>query len=135
MKTILFVCTGNTCRSPMAAALYRAMGGVSMSAGLHADAGAPASYNARLAMAARGLSLNGHRAAQVTEDMVRAADLVVCMTPRHLQALRERYPAYADKIICMPLPVPDPYGGSEADYIACAGIIQRGLEQLVGDAP
>ena len=131
MKKILFVCTGNTCRSPMAAALYGAMGGEGASAGLYAEEGAPASANARFVMASRGLDLQSHRAANVTEDMVRQADLTVGMTPRHALALKERFPAYADKITAMPVPVPDPYGHGEGTYYDCMYAIEDGLRELL----
>ncbi len=119
-KRLLFVCTGNTCRSPMAAALWRQMGGEAESAGLYAREGEPASANAVWAMDELGLDLTGHTARTVTEEMLRAADAAVCMTAGHAQALCARFPSMKDKVFVMPLEIPDPFGGDAEEYRACA---------------
>ncbi len=128
MKKLLFVCTGNTCRSPMAAALWRKMGGEAASAGLSAPSGAPASDNALEVMAAEGIDLSPHRSRPVTEDLVLRADLVYGMTEAHALRLQARFPAYADRVRAMPVEVPDPYGGSPEDYRSAARRIREALE-------
>ena len=116
----LFVCTGNTCRSPMAAALWGRLGGVGASAGLYARDGEPASANAVRVMEEMGLDLSGHRAQTVTESMVRDADAVFGMTETHAAALAARFPAQRGKIRPLPLEIPDPFGGDLEDYRTCA---------------
>lgn len=87
---VLFVCTGNTCRSPMAEAIARRMAGERGlrdlefgSAGTSAWDGAPASDGALLVGMERGLGLDAHRARVLTRDLVAGADLVLVMSPHH----------------------------------------------------
>ncbi|MDE2876615.1 MAG: low molecular weight protein arginine phosphatase [Gemmatimonadota bacterium] len=88
---ILFVCTGNTCRSPMAEAIARrtvaerGIAGVTVSsAGAAASDGAPASGGALRVAAEAGLDLEAHRSTALTKAAVAAADLVLCMDEFHL---------------------------------------------------
>jgi protein-tyrosine-phosphatase len=89
---ILFVCTGNTCRSPMAEALARkviverALSDVDvLSAGTSAWDGAPPSDGALLVGMERNLDLSQHRAQTLTRELVRDADLILAMGPHHLE--------------------------------------------------
>lgn len=134
MKKILFVCTGNTCRSPMAAAVWRQMGGEAESAGLRAPSGAPASGNSVRVMDEEGIDLRDHRSSPVTEDLLRWADLVLCMTQEHAFMLRMFFPSFADKVRVMPVEVPDPYGGSLEDYRAAARRICEALRIVARNA-
>jgi len=91
---ILFVCTGNTCRSPMAEALARKVAierGMSdvevASSGTSAWEGAPASDGALLVAMERGMDLSDHRAQSLTRDLVRAYDLILAMGPHHLERI------------------------------------------------
>ena len=126
----LFVCTGNTCRSPMAQALWRARGHEAMSAGLHATDGSCASSGARNAIQHMGLDISRHRAQNVTEALIRSADKVVGISQRHALALMQQFPRYADKIIAMPRDIADPFGGDDDDYLRCAEEIYHALDQL-----
>src|SRR4051794_7273086 len=88
---LLFVCTGNTCRSPMAEAIARAelerrgWSNVRVaSAGLAAAAGEPATREAVVVAARRGLDLGGHRARQLSAEIIGWADLVLGMSSSHL---------------------------------------------------
>ncbi len=87
---LLFVCTGNTCRSPMAEAIARRLGAERgledfsvASAGTSAWEGAPASDGALLVALEHGLDLNAHRAQVLSRDLVAAADLILVMSPHH----------------------------------------------------
>jgi protein-tyrosine-phosphatase len=91
---ILFVCTGNTCRSPLAEAIARKVSierGLTdvdaMSAGTSAHDGAPASDGSLLVGIERGLDLGGHQAQTLTRDLVRDADLILAMGPHHLERI------------------------------------------------
>ena len=91
---LLFVCTGNTCRSPMAEAVARKMASergltdVEVgSAGTSAWDGAPASDGALLVGMERSLDLSGHRARQLTRELVAEHDLIFAMGPHHLERI------------------------------------------------
>jgi tRNA threonylcarbamoyl adenosine modification protein (Sua5/YciO/YrdC/YwlC family) len=147
--TILFICTGNTCRSPMAAALFRARlarghgwseddleahGFRVLSAGTAALPGGPASPAAIDAVREHSARLEGHVAQPVTVTMVEEADLVYVMTEAHLRTLREWVPGSADKIRLLDpggSDVEDPIGGSPSRYRECASRLGRCVEAAV----
>ncbi len=146
---ILMVCTGNTCRSPMAETLLRAQLGerfaelfvpgqsppvVTVSAGLSAYPGGNASPEAVSAMHARGLSLKDHQSRPVTPRLLKQADLVLTMTASHRQAILQRWPEAAAKTFLLSKngrDVADPYGGTAPMYVACAEEIERFLKPWV----
>lgn len=142
--SIGFVCTGNTCRSPMAATLARhalterlesndlsQFGFEIASAGVFAGAGSPASEHAVTAMDERDLDLSGHSSTPATPDLVASLDRVYCLTASHLQALRMALPpGRADHVELLDpdgFDVPDPVGGSLDDYRRCAESIERSI--------
>ncbi len=102
-RLIVFVCTGNICRSPMAEYLFRThiMSRPEFkvcSAGVMTGYGTPASRYAVKAMNELGVDISAHRSQPVTRDLVEDAELLVVMTRGHREALLERYPQAADKI-------------------------------------
>ena len=126
---VLFVCTGNTCRSPMAAALWAQMGGEADSAGLSAREGEDASRQACTVMAERGIDLTCHSAKTLNAAQVREAGIIVPMSEGHGAAILRRYPEAAGKIRFLG-PVPDPYGGDEDVYRRCADTLWEKLTAL-----
>ncbi|QDU67198.1 Sua5/YciO/YrdC/YwlC family protein [Engelhardtia mirabilis] len=138
--SIGFVCTGNTCRSPMAETLARAdlarrlasddltrFGFSVVSAGVFAGPGSPPSAHAVTAMAERGLDLEGHRSRSATPELIASLDRVYCLTRSHLEALRMSLPPgradHLDLLDPQGGDVPDPVGGSLDDYQRCARAI------------
>lgn len=132
---ILFVCTGNTCRSPMAQVLcaqlaaQRGLDIVCDSSGVAADKNAPASRFAIEAVRELGCDLENHRAKPLTQALLKQADLVVCMSPGHAAVARQLAPQA--NVVLLGDGVPDPYGGSLADYRQTAKAIIAALEELL----
>ena len=95
MQQVLFVCTGNTCRSPMAeylfnqAAAQQGLAWRAASAGLYAG-DAPMSPGALVALAKHSIDGSRHRARPLSDALVQDADLILCMTQEHLHALQAR---------------------------------------------
>ena len=137
MKTVLFVCTGNTCRSPMAACLFNAFCERqgdhrfrAISAGVQAFPGAPASEGALRAMKRRGLSLWWHRAQPVSSQLLESVALIVCMSPAHAEALRRRFPPFSERIRTFSQPIPDPFGGDDPAYEKTACTLETEIAAL-----
>ncbi len=117
---ILFVCSGNTCRSPMAAALARAHGVDAQSAGLNADPGDPAAPEAVYVAQRYGADLRTHEARNVQAKLIREASQVYAMTNYHAEHLKKRFPQYAERIHVLDPSISDPYGWGDDAYETCA---------------
>jgi len=135
-KPMLFVCTGNTCRSPMAEALYEALTGKkdgALSAGICPNAGEPMSDKAIAALEKKGIDCQkakGRGAVRADAFLLDGCEKVVTMTASHAMMLMVEYPQYASKIYTMPRDIPDPFGGSDETYEACADAIEEGLKEM-----
>lgn len=148
---IVFVCTGNTCRSPLAEALCKQLlaerlgctvaelptrGYLVQSAGLAASWGGEAAAEAVAIAQELGADLSQHRSQPVTHDLLAQADYVVAMTRGHLRALN----AVASGVGPAPRlladeDIPDPIGASAEVYRACALQIRQALERFVPQLP
>src|ERR1043166_8907521 len=146
MKTVLFVCTGNVCRSPMAEGIFRhAVQGRGnyrvISAGLGAMEGQPPSVHAVEAVKELGIDISSQRSRMLTPDLVQQADYIFGMTHSHVDTVLLLYPQAAEKTFLLrefddtldpfEKDISDPIGGSYEVYLACRDQIEQGLVSLL----
>lgn len=148
MGSVLFVCTANICRSPMAMALFQ--GRIQAdpdlhdwrtgSAGVWAVDGQRASRLAVETMARRGLDLTFHRSRCVNESILAGYDLILVMEASHKESLLVEFPQFSGKIYLLSemvqntFDIDDPYGGSAEEYETAAqeidALIEQGLPEI-----
>jgi RpiB/LacA/LacB family sugar-phosphate isomerase len=146
MKTILFICTGNVCRSPMAEALFRRVAAGRgefrvFSAGLGAVDGQPPTAHSVEAMRELGIDISGQRSRMLTTDLVREADYIFGMTHSHVDTIALLYPPAAEKTFLLrefddtleefEKDISDPIGGSYEVYENCRDQIEQGIASLL----
>ena len=120
MTTVLFVCTGNTCRSPMAEGYlkHKNINNVSvLSAGIYADK-SPVSHNAKIVCEKYGIDISRHISTPLTPKMIDSADYIVCMSHSHKQFLNG-ITSENKKLFVLSDGVPDPFGADLAVYEDC----------------
>lgn len=149
MKTVLFVCTGNTCRSSMAEGLLKDLiikKGLQdkikvESAGVFAVSGGPASPQAIEAMKRQSIDISNHRARQLTKDIIDKADLILAMTNNHKRAIISMNKDAADKTFTLTeyayedkgkhKDIMDPFGAPVEEYERCSIEIKDALMNII----
>ncbi len=146
MKTLLFVCTGNVCRSPMAEGIFRrAVRGRddyrAISAGLGALEGQPPSAHAIQALAELGIDISGLRSRLLSPEVVQQADYIFGMTHSHIDTVMMLYPMSAEKTFLLrefdetldyfEKDISDPIGGSYEVYLNCRDQIEQGIASIL----
>jgi glycine hydroxymethyltransferase len=146
MKNVLFVCTGNVCRSPMAEGLFQhAAKGLSgyraLSAGLGAMEGQPPSAYAVQVVKELGIDISNQRSRMLSPDLVQEADYIFGMTHSHIDTVMMLYPQAAEKTFLLrefdetldqfEKDISDPIGGSLQTYINCRDQIEQGIASIL----
>ncbi|HEX5399634.1 MAG TPA: serine hydroxymethyltransferase [Verrucomicrobiae bacterium] len=146
MKTILFICTGNVCRSPMAEGLFRqAVKGRGdfrvLSAGLGAVDGQPPTPHSVTAMRELGVDISGQRSRALTADLLRQADYIFGMTHSHVDSIGLLFPAAAEKTFLLrefeesldpyEKDISDPIGSPFDVYARCREQIKQGITAIL----
>lgn len=149
MIIVLFVCTANIARSPMAAALFNkelhkmmlSNRCQALSAGTWGEDGHPAAVAGVRVMKTYGIDISTHRSRIVTEDIISTAQLVLTMEKGHKEALRAEFPQYFDKILLLTeiigleYDIPDPFGMGRQYFEETASeleaIINEGMDEIL----
>src|SRR5271154_1830015 len=146
MKTILFVCTGNICRSPMAEGLFRhatrdRADYQVISAGVGAMEGQPPSAHAVRALKELDIDIAQQRSRMLTPDLIERADYIFGMTHSHVDSINLLFPHAAEKTFLLrefdetldefEKDITDPIGGSYETYTYCRDQIEQGIFSML----
>ena len=145
----LFVCTGNTCRSPMAAAIFRKylaeklqcevdhldeMGYKISSAGVMDMVGSPASAEAAAVCAAKGIDIKAHKSRTLSQQLVENNDFIFAMGRMHCERVVALSPDAANKCVLLAEDdIPDPMGHPQQVYDRCAELIEEAVKKRIGE--
>jgi len=134
MKKIMFICSGNTCRSPLAEGLFKKylqennITDIEVaSAGVGAFPGDVVSINSILVAHARGIDISSHRARNINPEHLLTTDLFLCMSDSHKQVLLR----HCDESKIIVLNVPDPYGRPIEAYEECAKKLEKAFPEIL----
>jgi protein-tyrosine phosphatase len=141
--SVLFICKGNMCRSPLAAVYFQSlltrMGSrmVVNSAGLETNPGKPAHPSAKTVALQQELTLDTHVTVQVHAELLDKADLIVVMEERQKHRIQRLYPKTKGKVVLLgsfdpngPLDIADPYSGPLEEFVTCFHRVQRCCDNL-----
>ena len=143
MMNIVFVCTGNTCRSPMAEGIFNSFinkGYFANSAGIFANPQDKPSENSIIAMKKLGIDIKVHRARQLDEELINCAHLILTMSQSHKNAILNANPELSNKVFTLAefsginKDISDPFGQSVEVYEKCAkeifNLVKKAYDKL-----
>lgn len=150
---ILFVCTGNTCRSPMAEGIFKALlkdnniDNINVSsAGISTFEGDSANEKAIYTLRNKGIDIKSHKSRQITKEIIENSDLILTMTKSHKRMILNALPEYLNKVFTIKeyvyinnneeltgknLDIADPYGLDYNIYEKCAAEIEENLKKII----
>ena len=141
---VLFVCTGNTCRSPMAEAVLMHLSKLNNKSIQASSRGLSVFYpqqaNSKAIKALENVGINGftHQAMQLSKSDIADNDIILTMTSSHKLALKSTFPAHKDKIYTLnekaygkDSDISDPFGGTQETYNICVEQIYSALDKLI----
>ncbi len=138
---VLFVCTGNTCRSPMAEGIFNHIakqnksGHTAISAGIFPD-GNGAHANAVTVLLEMGIDISAHQSQGLSQLLIENADVIITMTKSH-KSMVEQLPEAAGKVQTMGeysgtgIDIADPFGGDLEQYRSCALDILQAVQRMI----